>query len=222
MELAAGGTARVSQHPRAHDTRPSDHGVLHIAGRCNRCSGQQAVELCTCTGTYVDKALRKHAASTEPAWQDFGQKAGVVIWRSVDSHVKNWPKPKRGKLHKGDSCIVLNTTEGPECGKLLHDVSDSRHGLVAVHANGVEPKDYLLRDRGLWFLDVFTDRLGNNPRFLFYVHPRGLSLKDDFEKLAAALDLPSPQAALWSRGSQRPMARPPLWSQTSPSSPAAP
>ena len=61
------------------------------SGRCNRCSGQQAVELCTCTSTYVDKALRKHAASTEPAWQDFGQKAGVVIWPSVDSHVKNWP-----------------------------------------------------------------------------------------------------------------------------------
>eukprot|EP00913_Durusdinium_trenchii_P012176 g11437.t1 len=54
--------------------------------------------------------------------------------------------------------------------------------LAAVHANGVEPKDYFLRDRGLWYLDDFTERFGEAPRFFTYVHPRGLSLAEDFEE----------------------------------------
>jgi len=77
---------------------------------------------CAGIGTDEDKALRKHAASTEPAWQDCGQKAGVEIWRIEDFQVKKWPKAKHGKFHKGDSYIVLHTTEDPESGKLLHDI----------------------------------------------------------------------------------------------------
>ncbi|CAK9069255.1 unnamed protein product [Durusdinium trenchii] len=61
--------------------------------------------------------------------------------------------------------------------------------LAAVHANGVEPKDYFLRDRGLWYLDDFTERFGEAPRFFTYVHPRGLSLAEDFEEVAAALEV---------------------------------
>eukprot|EP00927_Polykrikos_kofoidii_P071996 TRINITY_DN68170_c0_g1_i1.p1 TRINITY_DN68170_c0_g1~~TRINITY_DN68170_c0_g1_i1.p1 ORF type:complete len:576 (+),score=80.23 TRINITY_DN68170_c0_g1_i1:49-1728(+) len=64
-----------------------------------------------------------------------------------------------------------------------------RRTLIAVHANGVEPKDYFLRDRGLWFIDDFEERFGKRPRFLTYVHPRGLGLAHDFETLAAAVDV---------------------------------
>jgi len=46
-----------------------------------------------------------------------------------------------------------------------------------------------LRDRGLWYLDDFFERFGPVPRFIIYMHPRGLSLEEDFEVLAAAVDL---------------------------------
>ena len=73
-------------------------------------------------GTDVTKALRKHAASTEPSWQATGRGAGVEIWRTEDLQVKKWLKAKHGKFHKGDSYIVPNTTVGPVSGKLLHDI----------------------------------------------------------------------------------------------------
>ena len=59
----------------------------------------------------MDVALRKHAASTESAWQDCGQKAGVEIRRSEDFQAKKWPEAKRGRIHEGDSYTVLNTAE---------------------------------------------------------------------------------------------------------------
>ena len=37
-----------------------------------------------------------------------------------DLQAKKWPKANHGKLRKDDSYIVLNTTEHPESGKLLH------------------------------------------------------------------------------------------------------
>ncbi|CAE7385354.1 Parp1 [Symbiodinium natans] len=61
--------------------------------------------------------------------------------------------------------------------------------VAAVHANGVEPKDYFLRDRCLWYLDDFDERFGEHPRFLIYVHARGAPLADDFEDLAAAVEV---------------------------------
>ncbi|CAJ1343933.1 unnamed protein product, partial [Effrenium voratum] len=48
-----------------------------------------------------------------------------------------------------------------------------KQDVAAVHANGVEPKDYFFRDRGLWFLDDFQERFGPEPRFFRYTHPRG-------------------------------------------------
>eukprot|EP00434_Breviolum_minutum_P023544 symbB.v1.2.020770.t1/scaffold1749.1/size103200/10 len=61
--------------------------------------------------------------------------------------------------------------------------------VAAVHANGVEPKDYFLRDRGLWYLDDFAERFGEEPLFFTYIHSEGLSLAEDFEELAAALEV---------------------------------
>ena len=77
---------------------------------------------CAGNGADAGKAVRKHAASTEPVWQDCGQKAGVEIWRIEDFQVKKWPKAKRGRFHRGDSYIVLNTTADPRTGMLLHDI----------------------------------------------------------------------------------------------------
>lgn len=71
----------------------------------------------------------------------------------------------------------------------LNSSADSSHGLVVVHANGVEPKDYFMRDRHLWYIDDFEERYGVASRFLVYSHPRGLPLEEDFETLAAAVDL---------------------------------
>ncbi|CAE7284491.1 unnamed protein product [Symbiodinium necroappetens] len=61
--------------------------------------------------------------------------------------------------------------------------------VAAVHANGVEPKDYFLRDRGLWYLDDFAERFGEHPLFFTYVHARGSTLTEDFEDLAAAVEV---------------------------------
>ena len=47
----------------------------------------------------------------------------------------------------------------------------------------------LLRDRNLWYIDDWEERFGEAPSFLTYVHPKGLSLKDDFESLIAALEV---------------------------------
>jgi len=50
-----------------------------------------------------------------------------------------------------------------------------------AHVNGADPKEYFLRDRGVWYVDDFGDRFGESPQFLTYVHPRGQSLAEDFE-----------------------------------------
>ncbi|CAJ1394585.1 unnamed protein product [Effrenium voratum] len=57
-----------------------------------------------------------------------------------------------------------------------------------VHVNGVDPKMYFLRDRNLWYVDDWGERM-KDAFFLTYEHPRGLSLADDFEVLVAALEL---------------------------------
>ena len=51
---------------------------------------------------------------------------------------------------------------------------------VVAHANGVDGKEYFLRDRGLWFIDDFEKRFEEQQRFLTYNHPTGMS--HHFEK----------------------------------------
>merc|ERR1719191_758935 len=42
---------------------------------------------------------------------------------------------------------------------------------AVVHVNGVDPKLYFLRDRGLWFIDDWEERFGGQEFFLLYDHP---------------------------------------------------
>lgn len=60
---------------------------------------------------------------------------------------------------------------------------------AVAHVNGVDPKQYFLRDRNVWYVDEWSERFGERPSFMTYDHPRGLSLKDDFEYLMAAIEV---------------------------------
>ena len=44
------------------------------------------------------------------------------LLRIENFRVKEWPQANHGSFRQGDSYIVLNTTEDPECGKLLHGI----------------------------------------------------------------------------------------------------
>jgi len=58
-------------------------------------------------GGEEDKAARKKAAETEPAWEGVGQEPGLWIWRIESFQVVPWPKEKYGQFHQGDSYILL-------------------------------------------------------------------------------------------------------------------
>mmetsp|Transcript_17421 Transcript_17421/g.54765 ORF Transcript_17421/g.54765 Transcript_17421/m.54765 type:complete len:248 (+) Transcript_17421:74-817(+) len=73
-------------------------------------------------GSDEDKAVRKAAASTEPAWASAGQEAGIKIWRIEHFTVQDVDPATYGKFHKGDSYIVLHTVEDPDSGKLKHTI----------------------------------------------------------------------------------------------------
>merc|ERR1712039_865914 len=63
-------------------------------------------------GSEEDKALRKQAAQSEPAWADAGKGPGVQVWRIEYFKVIPVDQGSYGKFHKGDSYIVLNTEAG--------------------------------------------------------------------------------------------------------------
>ena len=60
-------------------------------------------------GSDIEKRCKKAAADGEPQWVDAGVKVGLEVWRIEKFKVVDWPRSKYGKLHKGDSYIVLNT-----------------------------------------------------------------------------------------------------------------
>ncbi|CAE7023205.1 TMBIM1 [Symbiodinium natans] len=60
---------------------------------------------------------------------------------------------------------------------------------AVAHVNGADPKEYFLRDRQVWFLDDWHDRLNASVRFLTYDHPGGQSLQGDFSTLSAAVEV---------------------------------
>eukprot|EP00927_Polykrikos_kofoidii_P025398 TRINITY_DN22823_c0_g1_i1.p1 TRINITY_DN22823_c0_g1~~TRINITY_DN22823_c0_g1_i1.p1 ORF type:complete len:1364 (+),score=168.75 TRINITY_DN22823_c0_g1_i1:220-4311(+) len=60
---------------------------------------------------------------------------------------------------------------------------------AVAHVNGVDPKQYFLRDRNVWYVEEWEERFGDRPSFMIYHHPRGLSLKEDFEHLMAAIEV---------------------------------
>lgn len=77
---------------------------------------------CAGIGSDEDKALRKKAAQSEPAWQGASQEPGIEVWRVESFEIKAWPKKRYGEFHQGDSYIVLHTTKDSSSGKLLHGI----------------------------------------------------------------------------------------------------
>jgi hypothetical protein len=84
-------------------------------------------------GSDDDKAARKAAAKMEFRWQDgVGSFPGVEIWRvenrrteddNPDFGISPWPAKKYGQFHRGDSYIVLSTTEDPDnSDKFWHNI----------------------------------------------------------------------------------------------------
>jgi len=78
-------------------------------------------------GTDEDRALRKRAAMTEPAWQGAGSAPGVRMWRVEQFKVVDWPANKFGSFHEGDSYVLLHTSravdvEGYETDKLIYNI----------------------------------------------------------------------------------------------------
>lgn len=62
-------------------------------------------------GSEEDKAARKAAALSEPAWEGVGQEPGLWIWRIESFKVVPWPKAKYGTFHEGDSYIILQAAK---------------------------------------------------------------------------------------------------------------
>jgi len=74
-------------------------------------------------GSDLEKKIKAASAGKEPAWDGLGEAVTFHIWRIEKFLVKDWPKRKYGKFHKGDSYIILNTyKEDPSKEKLSHDV----------------------------------------------------------------------------------------------------
>ena len=75
-------------------------------------------------GSAEDKAARKAAAETEPAWQGCGDLAagGVEVWRIEKFKVVPWPKEEYGSFYEGDSYIVLHTHQDGDSDKILWDI----------------------------------------------------------------------------------------------------
>lgn len=78
----------------------------------------------------TDRAVKKEAAATEPAWKNAGKKVGLQIWRINKFKVEAWPPEQYGEFFDGDSYIILNTYKDPESDKLLYDV----HFWIGEHS----------------------------------------------------------------------------------------
>ncbi|KNC56438.1 severin [Thecamonas trahens ATCC 50062] len=72
-------------------------------------------------GSAEDRAARKAAAETEPAWEGAGAAPGIEIWRIEKFEVKKIDAADHGKFYGGDSYIILLTTEN-EDGTLKWDI----------------------------------------------------------------------------------------------------
>eukprot|EP00448_Togula_jolla_P023883 CAMPEP_0170592740 /NCGR_PEP_ID=MMETSP0224-20130122/13082_1 /TAXON_ID=285029 /ORGANISM="Togula jolla, Strain CCCM 725" /LENGTH=522 /DNA_ID=CAMNT_0010916659 /DNA_START=60 /DNA_END=1629 /DNA_ORIENTATION=+ len=77
---------------------------------------------CAEIGSDADKAARKSAAQTEPAWEGAGSEVGVIVWRIEQFQVVAWPKVDYGVFYSGDSYIILETYKEPDSPKLLHNI----------------------------------------------------------------------------------------------------
>jgi len=99
------------------------HPQKHIASKKWDGDGVPLAESnCAGLGSDEDKALRKAAAQTEPAWAGAGAEVGVLIWRIEQFQVVAIPKESYGNFHEGDSYIVLVTTKDPDTGTFNHHI----------------------------------------------------------------------------------------------------
>jgi gelsolin len=74
-------------------------------------------------GSDTEKAVKKDAAKTEPAWQGAGEEVSLKIWRIVKFQVTEWNKEEYGHFFNGDSYIVLNTYKpDPDSEELAYDL----------------------------------------------------------------------------------------------------
>jgi len=95
------------------------HPEKHIANKKWDGDGVPLAESnCAGLGGDEDKALRKAAAQTEPAWAGAGAEVGLNVWRIENFKVVAWPKETYGSFHEGDSYIVLVTSKDPDTGTL--------------------------------------------------------------------------------------------------------
>jgi hypothetical protein len=73
-------------------------------------------------GSDLDHKVKAASAAGEHSWDGLGQKALIKIWRIEQFNVVAWPDKKMGKLHSGDSYIVLNSYKEEGSNALLHDI----------------------------------------------------------------------------------------------------
>eukprot|EP00566_Odontella_aurita_P001449 CAMPEP_0113548138 /NCGR_PEP_ID=MMETSP0015_2-20120614/12733_1 /TAXON_ID=2838 /ORGANISM="Odontella" /LENGTH=372 /DNA_ID=CAMNT_0000448747 /DNA_START=23 /DNA_END=1141 /DNA_ORIENTATION=- /assembly_acc=CAM_ASM_000160 len=105
-------------------------------------------------GSDEDKAAREAAASCEVDWEGAGKDVGVQVWRvenqrsgcdTADFGINPWPKNLYGQFHRGDSYIVLETSEDAD-GSLFWDIyfwigsesSQDEYGVAAYKANELD------------------------------------------------------------------------------------
>lgn len=160
-------------------------------------------------GTDEDKALREKAAGLEHNWEGAGKEIGVQVWRVENKfdEVENvprfginvWPKKLYGDFHRGDSYIVLQTSEDEE-GVHFHDIyfwigsesSQDEYGVAAYKANEL---DDLLGDAPMQHREVegyeSDDFMGCFPKGVHYLEGGEESgfRKVDSEK--ALFDIPT-------------------------------
>lgn len=104
---------------------------------------------CAGIGGPEDKAARKAAAASEPAWAGAGTQLGVQIWRIEQFKVVPCDPKQFGKFHKGDSYIILETYGEEGSSKLLHHIyfwlgeSTSVDEMGTAAYKTVELDDYL-------------------------------------------------------------------------------
>jgi len=73
-------------------------------------------------GSDLEHKVKQAAAEKEPAWENAGKAAGILIWRIEKFKVVAWPKDKYGQFFSGDSYIVLNTYKKNNTDALAWDI----------------------------------------------------------------------------------------------------
>ncbi|KAL7573161.1 hypothetical protein ACA910_018825 [Epithemia clementina (nom. ined.)] len=74
-------------------------------------------------GSDLDHKIKAAAAEHEPQWTNAGTGVGLQVWRIEKFIVRPWPRNQYGKLHTGDSYVILNTYKpSAKATKLAYDI----------------------------------------------------------------------------------------------------